>query len=133
LYWNRRPGVFVNKTTGEQAKLQGLSGGPAFTGTTREWYETLVETLIDLKLQLGKALGKSHDSVNVYVDPDVLCMLECSVLYKPFKQKGAPPKTVGQLCGMNILKDTSNIRFHITMMFNAGTSSLYGGVKVVEN
>ena len=28
-------------------RASSLAGGPAFAGTVREWYETLVETIID--------------------------------------------------------------------------------------
>ena len=41
-YWSRAPGRFVNKTSGAEV-LQGTNApGPQFTGTVREWYETLI-------------------------------------------------------------------------------------------
>ena len=48
MYWSRAPGKFVNKLTGTAIVLNtALSIGPQFTGTVREWYETLTETIID--------------------------------------------------------------------------------------
>lgn len=72
LYWSRRPGKFVRKLTGEEVT------GASFTGSVREWYETLVETIIDANnmAELGKKAGIS-------VSPDVATILECTVLYKP--------------------------------------------------
>mgnify|MGYP000853837517 FL=1 len=50
FYWSRKPGNFVNKNTGESI-LESLKElkieGPKFTGSVREWYETLVETIYD--------------------------------------------------------------------------------------
>ena len=54
-YWSRMPGKFVNKVSGaEQSKGSTLSTGPTFTGTVREWYETLVETIIDVGNQIHR-------------------------------------------------------------------------------
>ena len=41
LYWSRRPGLFVNRLTGEVST--SLASPPDFTGSVSEWYETLVE------------------------------------------------------------------------------------------
>ena len=41
MYWCSEPGNFVRKFKG--TKVDGAS----FTGTVKEWYETLVETMID--------------------------------------------------------------------------------------
>lgn len=79
LFWSRRTGKFVNKITGEE---YDKSLGCSFTGTVREWYETLVETCIDAANR--SYMGKSF---NVAVSPDVLTIFECSVLYKPHFQE----------------------------------------------
>src|SRR5690606_25516048 len=41
-FWSRAPGKFLDKTTGSEVS------GAAFTGTVREWYETLIEVIIDV-------------------------------------------------------------------------------------
>jgi len=75
-YWDRRPGMFVNKTTGATAS------GPSFTGTVREWYETLVETIIDVANQIHRKTLRG--SANFLVcGPDVATIFEATNLYKP--------------------------------------------------
>jgi len=86
LFWSRKPGNFVNKRTGEEVRL-AFGTGPAFTGTVREWYETLVETIIDCGNQMWRELQEAPTTV--YVGSDVKCILESSVLFKPnFKNIG---------------------------------------------
>ena len=82
-YWSRAPGRFVNKTTGTPVTLaSSLSIGPAFTGTVREWYETLIETIIDVANTIHRKTLRG--SANFMVcGPDVATILESSVLYKP--------------------------------------------------
>ena len=99
-YWSRAPGKFVNKTTGQSVSLaSALSIGPAFTGTVREWYETLVETIIDVANTIHRKTLRG--SANFMVcGPDVATILESSVLYKPkFSIDGegqvASPFTIG--------------------------------------
>jgi hypothetical protein len=99
-YWSRAPGKFVNKTTGAPVTLaSSLSIGPAFTGTVREWYETLVETIIDVANTIHRKTLRG--SANFMVcGPDVATVLESSVLYKPkFSIDGegqvASPFTIG--------------------------------------
>ena len=83
LYWSRKPGNFVNKMTGEPVNLtSSLSKGPVFTGSVREWYETLTETMIDCASGMKVA--------RVYVGADVMCLFECSVLYKMNLDKKLP-------------------------------------------
>jgi hypothetical protein len=82
-YWSRSPGRFVNKVTGDrQALANSLQIGPQFTGTVREWYETLVETIIDVANTIHRKTLRG--SANFLVTgPDVCTILESSVLYKP--------------------------------------------------
>ena len=82
-YWSRAPGKFVNKTTGQAVTLaSSLAIGPQFTGTVREWYETLVETIIDVANTIHRKTLRG--SANFLVTgPDVATVLESSVLYKP--------------------------------------------------
>lgn len=82
-YWSRAPGRFVNKTTGSEAfKSSALSGGPAFTGTVREWYETFVETIIDVANQIHRKTLRGSANF-IVVGPDLATILEASVYYRP--------------------------------------------------
>jgi hypothetical protein len=82
-YWSRAPGRFVNKTTGaEVGRADSLASGPAFTGTVREWYETLIETVIDVANEIHRKTLRGSANF-IVVSPDVATVLEASVLYKP--------------------------------------------------
>jgi len=83
FFWSRAPGRFVNKTTGTEAfKSSSLSGGPAFTGTVREWYETFIETIIDVANQIHRKTLRGSANF-VVVGPDIATILEASVYYRP--------------------------------------------------
>ena len=83
FYWSRSPGKFVNKRTGAAVQLAStLQIGPQFTGTVREWYETLVETIIDVANEIHRKTLRG--SANFLVcSPEVATIFEASVLYKP--------------------------------------------------
>lgn len=82
-YWSRAPGRFVLKTTGAPINLaSSLSIGPAFTGTVREWYETLIETIIDVANTIHRKTLRGSANF-IVTGPDVCTILESSVLYKP--------------------------------------------------
>lgn len=83
LFWSRAPGKFVNKVTGIPVSLAStLSIGPAFTGTVREWYETLIETIIDVANTIHRKTLRGSANF-IVTSPDVCTILEASVLYKP--------------------------------------------------
>jgi hypothetical protein len=83
FYWSRSPGKFVNKKTGaEVARTSTLNPGPAFTGTVREWYETLTETVIDVANEIHRKTLRGSANF-IVVSPDVATILEASVLYRP--------------------------------------------------
>jgi len=83
MYWSRAPGKFINKLTGVPVTLNtSLSIGPQFTGTVREWYETLVETIIDCANTIHRKTLRGSANFMV-TSPDVSTILESSVLYKP--------------------------------------------------
>ena len=75
-FWDRRPGQFVNKKTGISDST------PSFTGTVREWYETLVETIIDVANEIHRKTLRGSANF-IVVSPDVATVLEASVLYRP--------------------------------------------------
>lgn len=82
LYWSRAPGKFVNKLTGDPVTLaSSLSIGPAFTGTVREWYETLVETIIDAANTIHRKTLRGAANF-VVCGPDVATILEASSMYR---------------------------------------------------
>ena len=83
FYWSRMPGKFVNKRSGAEVTLaSSLSAGPAFTGTVREWYETLVETIIDVANEIHRKTLRGAANF-IVVSPEIATIFEASVLYKP--------------------------------------------------
>jgi hypothetical protein len=83
FFWSRAPGKFVNKRTGaEIARTSTLNPGPAFTGTVREWYETLTETVIDVANEIHRKTLRGSANF-IVISPDVATILEASVLYRP--------------------------------------------------
>ena len=80
-YWSRAPGKFLDKTTGN------TNSGGSFTGTVREWYETLVEVIIDVGNQIQRKTLRGAANFLV-TSPDVSTILEASVLYKPSYDAG---------------------------------------------
>ena len=81
-FWSRTPGEFVNKKSGAKQATSATLPGPAFTGTVREWYETLVETIIDVANEIHRKTLRGSANF-IVVSPDVATVLEASVLYKP--------------------------------------------------
>ena len=81
-YWDRRPGRFVNKKNGGDQTTAGTLTSPVFTGTVREWYETLVETIIDVANEIHRKTLRGSANF-IVVSPDVATILEASVLYRP--------------------------------------------------
>jgi len=75
FYWSRVPGNFVVKNT-------GVAYTASFTGTVREWYETLVETVIDVANNIHRKTLRGAANFMV-TSPDVATIFEASVLYKP--------------------------------------------------
>ena len=83
FFWSRAPGKFVNKTSGlEFVRNSSLTPGPAFTGTVREWYETLIETIIDVANEIHRKTLRGSANF-IVVGPDVATILEASIFYKP--------------------------------------------------
>lgn len=56
FYWSRRPGKFLNRTTGAvlSAQANEVLLGADFTGTVSMWYETLMETINDVSAQIHR-------------------------------------------------------------------------------
>jgi len=74
LYWSRRPGTFVNRTTG--VDIPGAGARPAdFTGNVSEWYETLIETINDVSAQIHRKTLRGGANF-IVVSPEMANILE---------------------------------------------------------
>ena len=81
-FWSRAPGRFVNKYTGtEVARTNTVYPGPQFTGTVREWYETLVETITDVANVIHKKTLRGSGNF-IVCSPEVGTILEATVAYR---------------------------------------------------
>ena len=131
-YWSRSPGKFVNKQNGaEVSRTSSLTPGPAFTGTVREWYETLTETVIDVANEIHRKTLRGSANF-IVVSPDVATILEASVMYKPSYsidgsgQVGAPytigAEKIGTLTNrFTVYKDPYFPRNKILVGFKGGS------------
>jgi len=81
-YWSRAPGRFINKYTGQEGLRTGtLAPGPNFTGTVREWYETLIETVTDAANVIHKKTLRGSGNFMV-CGPEVSTILEHTSAYR---------------------------------------------------
>lgn len=77
--WSREPGKFVDKITGKPCPFA------SFHGSTREWYETLIEVIIDVLNQVNRSRKDvSLRSIKIFAHPDIDCILQASVLHGMF-------------------------------------------------
>jgi hypothetical protein len=72
-YWARSPGLFVERTTGQE--IGASSAAPDFTGTVSEWYETLAETINDVSAQIHRKTLRGGANF-VVCGPEVANILE---------------------------------------------------------
>ena len=111
-YWSRAPGKFVNKETGAEKLASGTTApGPNFRGTVREWYETLVETIIDVANQIHRKTLRGSANF-IVVGPDVATILEASVMYKPSYTLDGDGQVSGMVIGAEKVGTLSN-RFSV--------------------
>jgi len=73
FYWSRSPGLFVNRETG--VEIGASAAAPDFTGTVREWYETLVETINDVSAQIHRKTLRGG-ATHIVCSPEVANILE---------------------------------------------------------
>lgn len=71
-YWSRRPGRFVNRTTGEV--LSATQTGD-FTGNVSEWYQTLLETVNDCSAVIARKVLRGGATF-IVTSPEVQSILE---------------------------------------------------------
>lgn len=72
LHWSRKPGKFVNRTTGLSVNETLY---PDFTGTVSEWYETLAETINDVSAQIHRKTLRGGANF-IVCSPEVANLLE---------------------------------------------------------
>ena len=132
FFWSRAPGKFVNKTTGVEVNRNSTTQpGPNFTGTVREWYETLTETIIDVGNEIHRKTLRGSANF-IVVGPDVATILEASTYYRPSYsidgsgQVGAPfsigAEKVGTLSNrFTVYKDPYFPRNKILVGFKGGS------------
>ena len=72
-YWSRSPGLFVDKTSGEE--IGASTKAPDFTGTVSEWYETLIETINDVSAQIHRKTLRGGANF-IVCGPEVANILE---------------------------------------------------------
>ena len=83
FYWSRRPGKFVNRTTGADlitqtsANYSNYAAPPDFTGNVSMWYETLIETINDLSAQIQRKTLRGGATF-IVCGPEVANILEFS-------------------------------------------------------
>lgn len=80
-YWDRRPGMFVDKTTGAPKP------GPSFTGNVQEWYLTLMETILDVSNVIATKTLRFGANFLV-TSPAVCTILESMVQWRPVLDYG---------------------------------------------
>ncbi len=95
LFWSMSPGKFVNKNTGDPEDV--FVNGYKFKGTSREWYETLVETTIDcsnaLHRQAAKIMGPCNiERVDVYASSRMKGVYERTVLFHSIPKGAVTPR-----------------------------------------
>ena len=91
-YWSRSPGLFVNRSTGEE--LGATSAAPDFTGTVSEWYETLVETINDVSAQIHRKTLRGGANFLV-TSPEVANILEFTAGFRANVTHDSDKGTVG--------------------------------------
>ena len=99
FYWSRRPGKFLNRSTGAAISAQAneVLMGADFTGTVSMWYETLLETINDVSAQIHRKTLRGGANF-------IVCGPEVA----------------------NVLEFTSGFRANVTHDENKGTA---GGIK----
>lgn len=143
-YWSCCSGKFLDKT-GVQLDLLA-NNKLEFTGSIREWYETLQEVVIDCINDLqfaafSKNGGAKRISINVYANKDAALFFVASTLLKPLPDDAVVPdlrsKPVGRISNYDVWEDqvlpTDIVRIVATFSHgeNAETT-MFGDVKIID-
>jgi hypothetical protein len=106
-YWSRAPGKFVNKEKVLRFCQDSSGSWTIFRGTVREWYETLIETIIDVANQIHRKTLRGSANF-IVVGPDVATILEASVFYKPSTAWTVTDRSGGMVIGADKVGTLSN-------------------------
>jgi len=99
FYWSRRPGRFLNRTTGLPVEATGNELlGADFTGNVSQWYETLLETVNDVSAQIHRKTLRGGANFLV-CGPEVAAVLEMTA---GFRAKVAPDDEAGMAGAVNV-------------------------------
>lgn len=106
-YWSRRPGKFVNRTTGVGIEggltaNESLLGGD-FTGTVSEWYETLAETINDISANIHRKTLRGGANFLV-TSPEISNILEFTSGFRAQVSHDEARGTVGTVKVANLNK-----------------------------
>ena len=93
-YWSRSPGLFVNRTTGEEVGASAKA--PDFTGTVSEWYETLVETINDVSAEIHRKTLRGGANF-IVCSPEVANILEMTNGFRASLAADTARGTIGAL------------------------------------
>jgi len=109
-YWSRIPGKFLVSRAGLEIKDLPFR----FSGTSKEWDETLVETVIDYinRLQHDVELDKNkviqRQDLRVYASPSVALIFRCSTLFKPVSDVFlAQDEPIGKIADWFVYQDVT--------------------------
>jgi hypothetical protein len=98
-YWSRRPGRFLNRSTGLPLEATGAELlGADFTGNVSEWYETLLETVNDVSAQIHRKTLRGGANFLV-CGPEVAAVLEMTA---GFRAKVTPDDEAGSAGAVNV-------------------------------
>lgn len=86
LYWDARPGFYVEKTTGNP--MPGLS----FTGTVQEWWSTLMITVSDASNRIRRKNLRAGANF-IVTSTDVCTILESLLQFRPQMDHSDPAVT----------------------------------------
>ena len=100
-YWSRSPGMFLNRTSGEE--VGAASAAPDFTGTVSEWYETLVETINDVSAQIHRKTLRGGANF-IVCSPEVAAILEFTAGFRANVTVDGETGTVGAVKTGNLSK-----------------------------
>jgi hypothetical protein len=102
FYWSRRPGKFLDRTTGADIGLNlggsspayGYAAPPDFTGNVSMWYETLIETVNDVSAQIMRKTLRGGATFLV-TSPEVANILEMTAGFRASVSHGDEKGSVG--------------------------------------
>jgi hypothetical protein len=115
-HWSRRPGRFLNRSTGSTIETDDADGslfGGDFTGTVSDWYETLLETINDVSAQIHRKTLKGGANFLV-VSPEAANILEFTA---GFKAKVTHDDDKGTAGAVNVGSLSSKLEIYVDPYF----------------